>query len=225
MNIRWYGQAAFRLKADSGISVITDPYTPEILGYAPIRDSADVVIVSSLDDQAHCRHDLVPGDHVTVSAIDVARTRSVPEGCPLSVTAVLAMEIADHPEHAPGQNAMYRFELDGIQVGHMGDVGNPLSADQIAFFNGIDVLLALAGGELTIALEDLMVLVDAVKPKIIVPMHFRTLTYKPRNTHWIQTFLDYFPDERVDFAFSSEARLTKSALPDHTRVLVLDYVR
>lgn len=225
MNIKWFGQAAFRLESDSGLSVITDPYTPEILGYAPIADSADVVIVSSLNDQAHCRHDLVPGDHATVSAIDVAHTKTVPGGCPLSVSAVLAMEIADHPEHAPGQNAMYRYELDGISIGHMGDVGNPLSDEQIAFFQGTDLLLALAGGQLTIALDDLMVLVETVQPKIVVPMHFRTLTYRPRNTHWIQTFLDYFPDERVDFAFGSQARITKEALPDHTRVLVLDYAR
>jgi hypothetical protein len=57
-------------------------------------------------------------------------------------------------------------------------------------------------------------------------MHFRTLSYKPRNIHWIQTFLDYFDEAAdVDFAFSYQVELTPDALPDKTRVLVLDYVK
>jgi hypothetical protein len=59
---------------------------------------------------------------------------------------------------------------------------------------------------------------------LIVPMHFRTLRLKPRNQFWIQTFLDYFPTDQVDFACDSEVTLTKADLPNSTRVLVLSYV-
>ena len=57
MHIKWYGHAAFGLLPSQGPSVITDPYTPEGVGYAPIRDSADLVLISSDDDDAHCRTD------------------------------------------------------------------------------------------------------------------------------------------------------------------------
>ena len=120
---------------------------------------------------------------------------------------------------------MYRFEMDGIKVAHMGDVGNPLNAQQMAFFEDVDVLLALTGGGLTIALDDLKVLIDTVQPKIVVPMHFRTLTYRPRNTHWIETFLAYFDDAQVDFAFDYETEITAADIPSETRVLVMDYAR
>ena len=39
MQIRWYGHAAFRLTPENGPSIITDPYLPELVGYAPIPTS------------------------------------------------------------------------------------------------------------------------------------------------------------------------------------------
>jgi hypothetical protein len=55
-------------------------------------------------------------------------------------------------------------------------------------------------------------------------MHFRTLTYKPRNTFWIETFLNDFNDKDVDFACTAEVEINKENLPEKTRVLVIDYV-
>ena len=55
MRIKWYGQAAFLLTPDAGPRVVCDPYTPELLGYAPMTDPADIVLTSSDDDEAHCR--------------------------------------------------------------------------------------------------------------------------------------------------------------------------
>lgn len=226
MRLTWYGQAAFRLERDDGFAVICDPYTPELLGYPPIRDAADLVITSSDDDAAHCRHDLVPGEHAWLNALDAVRAGGMSTVAGLEVHAVEAMEIESHPLHAPGQNAMYRFELDGLRVAHMGDIGNPLNERQTRFLDGVDVLLALAGGELVVELPELMRVIGETRPKLVIPMHFRTLTYRPRSLLWIESFLSHVNDDDVDFACDSSVRLTPDALPDTgTRVLVMDYVR
>ena len=225
MKLKWHGHAAFSIVGSDGTRIITDPYTPEGVGYAPIVDAADLVITSSDDDDAHCRADLIAGSPVTVNALDIAMNGGRQTVAGVEIAAIEAMEFKDHPEHAPGQNAMYRFTVDGIRIAHMGDVGNPLNARQTAFFEDTDLLLALAGGYLTIEFGDLMDLVHATRPKLIVPMHFRTLTYKPRNTHWIEAFLAHFDDADVDFAFGSEVDLTQSDIPGQTRVLVMDYAR
>ncbi|MEM1377057.1 MAG: MBL fold metallo-hydrolase [Pseudomonadota bacterium] len=226
MELKWYGHAAFRITSENGRSIITDPYTPEGVGYAPITETADLVIISSDDDDAHCRADLIPGSPEVVNALDVALdTGSISTKAGVTIQATEAAEWVNHPRGVPGQNGMYKFDVDGMRVAHMGDVGNPLTPAQMAFFDDVDVLLALAGGYLTIELPHLMELIHAVKPKLVVPMHFRTLTYKPRNTKWIGSFLDGFKDEDVDFACSFSALIAKDDLPDKTRVLVLDYVR
>ena len=225
MKVTWYGHAAFGLEAE-GKRIITDPYTPEGVGYAPIRDPADLVIISSDDDSAHCRADLISGDPVVVNALEVAQNGGKTDALGLEITAIEAAEWDHHPEHAvPGQNGMYRFTFDGITCAHMGDVGNPLTDAQQAFFEGTDVLFALAGGYLTLELPDLMEMIHRTRPRLVVPMHFRTLTYRPRNTMWIESFLSYFKDEDVDFAFGPTSEITKKSLPDRTSVLVMDYVR
>jgi L-ascorbate metabolism protein UlaG (beta-lactamase superfamily) len=227
MRITWFGQSAFLLEgrgADGPLRVITDPYTPELLGYAPIEAPADLVIRSSKDDQAHCRADLIRGEPTVVEALDIALGRAGPPPA-LRVEAVSAMEWEEHPDHAPGQNAMYRFELDGLRVAHMGDIGNPLSPAQIGFLRGADVLLALAGGYLTVTLDELDRVIREAAPRLVIPMHFRTLTYRPRSTHWIESFLAYHDEAKVDFAFAPTAEIGRDDLPDETRVLVLDYLR
>ena len=226
MQIKWYGHAAFGLSPAEGPRVITDPYTPEGVGYAPITDTADLVLISSDDDDAHCRADLIPGQPAVLNALTVAQSGGRAEAAGLTVTAIEAAEWIHHPEHAvPGQNGMYRFTLDDIDFAHMGDVGNPLTDRQIAFFENVDVLFALAGGYLTIELPDLMKMIHLARPKLVIPMHFRTLTYRPRNTMWIESFLANFKEADVDFACSHEVDLRRDDIPDATRVLVMDYVR
>jgi L-ascorbate metabolism protein UlaG (beta-lactamase superfamily) len=227
MEITWLGHAAFKLTDGSGRSVITDPYTPEGVGYAPITETADLVIISSDDDDAHCRADLISGEPEVVNALKVAQSGGIAEAQGFSITAIEAAEWDHHPEHAvPGQNGMYRWEMDGLRIAHMGDVGNPLTDAQIGFFEDVDILLALAGGYLTIELPYLMKMIHRVKPKLVIPMHFRTLTYRPRNTMWIESFLFHFKDEDVDFASHHTVDLTAADIPDEgTRVMVLDYVR
>jgi len=226
MEITWFGHAAFKLTPKQGPTIITDPYTPEGVGYAPIRETADLVIISSDDDDAHCRADLIPGDPLVLNALQVAQAGGAGEAAGLEVHAIEAAEWDNHPQHAvPGQNGMYRFTLDGITCAHMGDVGNPLTDAQIAFFEDVDVLFALAGGYLTIELPDLMTMIHRTRPKLVIPMHFRTLTYRPRNTMWIDSFLSCFKDTDVDFAFGPYATVTRADLPKDTRVLVMDYLR
>jgi len=224
MKLKWYGQAAFAVKSSDGTTIITDPYTPETAGYVPILEPADVVITSSDNDSFHCRADLIKGNPVAINALEVAQNGGARIEKGITFRAIEAMEALNHKYHDPDQNAMYRFTVDGITIGHMGDVGNALTDAQIDFFRGVDVFLALAGAHPTIELDDLKVVLDAVKPPLIVPMHFRTLRLKPRNQFWIQTFLDYFPTDQVDFACDSEVTLTKADLPASTRVLVLSYV-
>jgi L-ascorbate metabolism protein UlaG (beta-lactamase superfamily) len=224
MKLKWYGHASFRITANDGTSIITDPYNPETAGYKAFSEPADIVIISSDNDSFHCRADLIPGTPIVINALELAQTSKPRTEKGITFQAVEAMEALNHREHDPDQNGMYKFTVDGVLVGHMGDMGNALSEEQLEFFKGIDVFLTLAGGHPTIELDDLQVAINAIQPKLVVPMHFRTLTYKPRNTFWIEEFLSYFDDEEVDFACSSEVEVKKESLPERTRVLVVDYV-
>ena len=223
MKLKWYGHASFRITTDSGSSIVTDPYDPRTASYKPFTEPTDVVIISSDNDSFHCNEHLIPGEHITINALELAHSGLDRVEHGVRFTAVEAMEAVNHAEHDPDQNGMYRMIVDGISIGHMGDIGNALTESQLEFFSGVDVLLALAGGHPTLELDDLETAIKSIKPKLVIPMHFRTLTYKPRNTVWIESFLEYFDDSQIDFACSSEIELSASSLSEQTRVLVLDY--
>lgn len=223
MKIKWYGHASFLITGLDGTSIITDPYTPQTAGYAPITDEPDIVIISSATDSFHCRADLIPGNPTVINALDIAKSGGKHSEKGVTFSAIQAMEALDHPEHDPDQNGMYKFTVDGLTVGHMGDIGNALSDSQIAFFGDVDILLALAGGLPTIALDDLKILIDKTAPRLVIPMHFRTLRYRPRNTFWIETFLHYFDENAVDFACNYQVELSPDSLPTTTRLLILTH--
>jgi L-ascorbate metabolism protein UlaG (beta-lactamase superfamily) len=223
VKLKWYGHASFRITTDSGSSIITDPYDPRTAGYKPFTEPADVVVISSDNDSFHCNEQLIPGEHITINALELARSNQARVEHGVRFTAIEAMEALNHREHHPDQNGMYRMVVDGISIGHMGDIGNALTQSQLEFFAGVDVLLALTGGHPTLELDDLETAINFIKPKLVIPMHFRTLTYKPRNTVWIESFLECFDDSKIDFACSSEIDLGVPMLPETTRVLVMDY--
>jgi L-ascorbate metabolism protein UlaG (beta-lactamase superfamily) len=84
------------------------------------------------------------------------------------------MEGVDRPDD-PKANAMYRLDIGGMSVCHMGDVGRGLTDEQLTGLRGrVDVLLALAGAGLTISLEDLDDAIAEISPSIVIPMHYRT---------------------------------------------------
>jgi L-ascorbate metabolism protein UlaG (beta-lactamase superfamily) len=76
---------------------------------------------------------------------------------------------------ARGPNTIFRLELDGLSVCHMGDFGQPaLRPEQREAVGGVDVLMLPVGGGPTIGGDAAAEVVRALSPRLVVPMHFRT---------------------------------------------------
>jgi L-ascorbate metabolism protein UlaG (beta-lactamase superfamily) len=218
MRITWYGHACFRIEG-GGVAVVTDPYTPERSGLLAVSDPADAVVMSSALDEAHSNGTMIPGTSRILNALEaVARPVTLVDG--VTVEGVAAMEGSDRPDD-PKANALYRFELEGIAVGHMGDVGNPLTEEQLAPLRGrVDVLLALAGGGQTIALSDLETAIAEIAPRVVIPMHYDTpaLLY---DCGPVEDFLERYPDTPVVHHEGSTIDLDSRSLPDELTIHVL----
>ena len=177
----WLAHASFLIEGD-GLRIITDPFEPnEIINLPPVEESADIVVRSSDDDEAHCYIDTIPAGFELVTATDIVETGATAHG--IDFSAIWSMEALDKADNIVRDNAMYRFSLGGINITHMGDVGNSLTPDQIDALRGTDVLLALTGGHPTIDLNDLKHVIEEIRPKIVIPdalSHPRaTLFYAP----------------------------------------------
>jgi L-ascorbate metabolism protein UlaG (beta-lactamase superfamily) len=173
VKIRFYAHASFRLEVD-GFAVITDPYTPgpQNSGFDPIDEPADVVIMSSATDPFHSDPSHVRGDPTVVNALDLPPEGAEARG--LHVRTFPAMESMTFDfGRDPDANAMYLFTLGGVRVLHMGDIGNPISREHLDALHGkVDLLFALAGAHATIALDYLDAAIDAIGPRVVIPMHY-----------------------------------------------------
>lgn len=167
MNIQWYAHACFRITTED-FSIVTDPYTPHKAGFKEIEDDADIVVRSSDDDSAHCNAAMFPGSDV------LTMTYAPPEGTVwrgVRFTPIPAQESLIHKVE-PGDNALYRFVLDGVDVTHFGDVGNSLEDWQLDLLRGTQVALVPTGGPPTIELADLHAALAEIRPRITIPMHY-----------------------------------------------------
>ena len=218
MHIQWQGHACFLIRGD-GVCIVTDPYTPEVAGLSPVRETADVVIMSSDDDPFHSDAADVPGNPLVLNALEIARRGGSHEACGVKFDTIEAKESLVHKKE-PGDNAMYAFTLEGIRIGHMGDVGNPLTPEQIEFLRGVDVLLALTGGPVTIELNDLDAALRAVQPKIVIPMHYQIPNLK-LNILGLEAFTSRFPKEIVEARSDTGFDLSPQTLPQSMRIVAL----
>ncbi|MCP5098065.1 MAG: MBL fold metallo-hydrolase [Chloroflexi bacterium] len=216
MKIKWLAHASFLIEGD-GLRIITDPFDPKDINVPPVTETADIVIRSSDDDIAHAHVDTIPPGFELITATDIIETGATVKG--IKVDAIWSQESLIHKEVAR-DNAMYRFTVEGINITHMGDVGNSLTAAQMDALAGTDVLLALTGGPPTIDLQDLNTVIETIKPKLVIPMHYRIPGPKFHMLP-VTDFTAYYADTMVDWSDSTEVELSLDSLPDKTRILIL----
>jgi L-ascorbate metabolism protein UlaG (beta-lactamase superfamily) len=165
---------------------------------------------------------MIPGDPLRLNALDIAGSGTVEVGG-VAFEAFRTMESIEHKVD-PDDNAMYRFELGGVSVLHMGDTGNPLSEEQLGRLRGrVDVLLALVGGPPTIELEDLDGAIEEIGPRLVVPMHYRIPGLRISGEILpVDAFLSRYPREAIVTPGRSEVELAPDTLPPGLCICVLE---
>ncbi|MEY2516860.1 MAG: hypothetical protein QOJ89_4218 [bacterium] len=179
MHVEWYGQSAFRL-TDGGTSVFIDPFGAAIaeiiaargmrFDYPPIAGvAADLLLVTH-------EH----GDHNAVEVIEGSPQLLRSTAGTLTSDAVgdvlgVASEHDDVAGTQRGANVLYAFELGGLRVAHLGDLGQrALRDEQLAALGSVDLLFVPAGGGPTIGGEQAATIAAQLGARWTVPMHYRT---------------------------------------------------
>ena len=73
-----------------------------------------------------------------------------------------------------GLNTIYRFEVEGITVLHLGDFGEErLREEALEEVGDVDVLLIPVGGTYTIDAADAARITKQVEPAYVIPMHYK----------------------------------------------------
>jgi len=166
MKIKWLGHACFVITSSGGTKIITDPFLVDRgIHYSPINEEADIVLVS---------HD--HWDHNNISAVEGKPVIIKDSGIHI-VKSIEFKGVATYHDNSSGKdrgpNNIFCFCLDKINICHLGDLGHTLSQQQIIDTGKVDILLIPVGGNYTINATDANDLCDKLKPKLVIPMHFK----------------------------------------------------
>ncbi len=211
MKIVHIGHACFLIEATEA-RIVTDPFAVEVPYQFP-SVSADIVTVSH-DHHDHNAADRVLGKPTAVRGVGTHRAAG------LEVLGIASSHDASGGSQR-GDNVIFAFTLEGLRLAHMGDLGTPLDAAQIAALRGVQVLFLPVGGTYTIDAAGAAGVVRQLPDvRVVFPMHYRTESVAEWPIAPVEDFLRTM--DNVRHIESSGVVLTKSMLPETLEVWVLE---
>ena len=160
VKIEYFGHSCFRISG-LGQRVVLDPYEDGCVpGCPPLRLDAEFVYCS------HQHHDHNAVDCVTLQD----------GGAPKFTVTELATDHDNAGGVLRGKNTIHIFDFGGIRVAHFGDLGRKLRAKEIEALQGLDCALIPVGGHFTIDAKQAADIAAELKPRMVIPMHYRTAT-------------------------------------------------
>ncbi len=216
VQITFVGQACFVVRSlDTGVTVVTDPPAASV-GYTLPETAANAVTVS----HNHSDHNNVAGVRGSPAAVDGRPVTARQEVTAAGLPFVLIPGFHDNRNGAErGPNTIARWTQSGITFAHFGDIGQEaLTAEQLADVRGVDVMFVPAGGFFTVDAARAAALIEQVRPRFAILMHFRTALGGPAQ---LATFPAVVAPFRDVFYAPSPLTLTRLTAPIGTPVAVL----
>lgn len=164
MKIGYLGHSCFSLTESTGTRIVTDPYGD--IGYFLPRDlHADAVTVSH-GHYDHCNLSAVKGDPAVFGKEGQYDFGGV------HITAIKRYHDAEGGKRR-GENLIFTFRMDGLEVCHLGDLGEACSPAIVGALLPVHVLLVPVGGIYTIDCKQAKEYVERLKPSVVIPMHYK----------------------------------------------------
>ncbi|MCB1154031.1 MBL fold metallo-hydrolase [bacterium] len=214
MKVRYNGHSCFSIFDKDGLCIVMDPYEPGSYGgaisYHPIDSKPDIITVSH-DHPDHSDVGQFEGD------FEVLRDAGEAKGIKFETLQVYH-DRSEGSERGPCK--IFKFQVDGVTICHMADLGHVLSDEQVEWIGDVDVMMLPVGGYYTIDANEATDTVERTRPKIVIPMHYKTdkcgfdiTTYEP--------FIE--GKQNVQVLDTDEIELFSDKLPGVTEIFVLKH--
>ena len=211
VGLTFLGHASFLIESPGGVTIVTD-YN----GYLTPTSPPDVVTMN----HAHPSHYT---DNPDPAIKLVLRGWDTGSGVPNYDVKLGDVRIRNVPTNIRNLyggteyagNSIFIFDTGGLCIAHLGHLHHTLTPEHLAALGPIDVLLVPIDGAFTLDHKDMIEVIDAIHPALVIPMHY-----------FGQSVLDRFIDRVADryavhLSPTASIRLSRAALPKETEVLVL----
>ena len=211
MKIQWLGHSCFKLTESTGTTVVTDPYDSYI-GFKMEPVSANIVTMS----HKHKDHSAIA--NVTGNPTVIEGTGAWEIGG-VGVTGLLSYHDNDKGAKR-GENTIYLYRMDGIDICHMGDIGQEMNVLLGESIGTVNVLMIPVGGNYTVDAEQAKEYVDFLMPDIVIPMHYKTENSE-LDIDDVDAFVNLFDEDQVVYVDGETIELDREKFDgESTKVYV-----
>lgn len=211
VGITFLGHASFLLTSPGGVTAVTD-YN----GYLRPKQAPDIVTMN----HAHPSHYTDDIDPAIKLVLRGWQTGAEPPSYDVKLGDVRVRNIPTNIRNGEGGteyggNSIFIFQVADLCIAHLGHLHHTLTPEHLARLGQIDVLLAPVDGAFTLNHQDMLEVIDAIHPAIVIPMHYFGRAVLDR---FLGRAQGRYPVR--EFATSSIA-LTRSELPNRTEIWIL----
>jgi L-ascorbate metabolism protein UlaG (beta-lactamase superfamily) len=217
IEIKWFGHSFFQITSSSGTKIITDPFGA--MGF-PMPEVWPNIVTVGREHGNHNNVGLAKGNPIVLRGLKQGRDEW--DQINFTFRDVLIYNVPIHQRGVPGyyqslKGSAFVFEMDGLCILHSGDVSEPFNDDQLQLIGHVDVLLQTIGGVYTIGPEGAKKVIEMLKPKIVIPMHYWY------NYGVLERFIDGpYPVHTLN---TNTITVSKDTLPPEAEIFILKVVR
>jgi len=221
--LSWLGQSCFVLETAAGTRIVMDPI-PKGLGYAlPVGLKADAVTISH-EHADHNNVGLLAGKPRILRGLTADKKGWSKIDEKVKDVSIHSIGVY-HDENRGadrGLDTVFLFEVGGMRIAHLGDLGHTLTDDQLSAIGSVDVVLVPVGGSFTLDARQATRVVDQLHPRLmVIPMHYKTDVSTIKELGGVDAFLEGKPNVRRE-ATNTIPLSTLKARPG-TEIVVLNY--
>ncbi|MBN2149457.1 MAG: MBL fold metallo-hydrolase [Anaerolineales bacterium] len=212
MEITWYGLSCFRLTERGLATVVTDPYDSDVAGYEALKLRADIVTIS---------HD-APGHNYTTGVKGSSRVITGPGEFEIGGVFITGIQTNGHGKSLVDEprNTLYVYDYDGVTVAHLGDLRRVPSQTEVEALGNVNVALVPVGGGGGLNAAKAAEVISLLEPGFVIPMHYST----PSCAIKLAPLSKFLKEMGLsDIEPQPTLKLTKSAIPEETKVVILQY--
>jgi L-ascorbate metabolism protein UlaG (beta-lactamase superfamily) len=212
MEITWYGLSCFRLTERNLATVVTDPYDCQVAGYEPLKLRSDILTVS---------HE-APGHSYTSAVKGYTHLITTPGEYEIGGVFITGIQTNGYgkKESDEQRNTLYVFDYEGVTVAHLGDLRRVPNQTEIEALGTVHIALVPVGGGGGLNAAKAAEVISLLEPGYVIPMHYGSagcnLKLAPLNKFLKEMGLGTIKPQ-------SSLKVTKSMIPEDTRVVVLEY--
>lgn len=225
VTIRWFGWSFFLVTAADGLRIAMDPFSN--IGYTMPTVEADVVTVSH-EHGDHNNVGLIRGTPRVFRGLSAGAAdwnRVYERFGNTLVYSVAAFHDDVQGTSFRGLNSLFVIDSGGVRIAHLGDLGQPaLSEGQLRALGAIDILMIPVGaGPFTVTPAQATAIAAQIRPKIIIPIHYKTPERQPPTWPGIDERAFLEGKQNVRRLGSHTLTASKDRLPSTTQIVVMGY--